>query len=85
MTLREQLILKSIFGVLGNMLHGQSDQNVLRASVELLVPRLMRTEYEQVLILAESKGWLNGLPTAFGSVKYSLTDAGRAAAVDLGG
>lgn len=87
MTEREQLILRAILLALKDAGAGrQMTDPVLHATAALKVPNLILDEFEEQLRRAETERWIHGIRSQVtGNVKWSLSDAGRAALKELQG
>jgi hypothetical protein len=79
---REKLLVKLLLKVLANV--KQCDADILEASVGLsMTPPITRTEFETALRYCDGEGWLTSVPGKFGSTKWSLNDAGKAAQKEI--
>jgi hypothetical protein len=82
MTDREKLIVKTLLTMLSRM--KQCEETILYHSVALLItPQLSMTEFTQALRFCDMEQWLTSVPTPFGSKKWSLNDAGKAAFAEI--
>jgi hypothetical protein len=76
---RRDQIIEAILGALDNMDGEQCREPILFASLEKLVPPPLRvSEFEAALRHCEVRRWILGLRPELGSVKWKLTDKGKA-------
>jgi len=81
---REQLIITTLLRCLDRLEGGPALETILHAAVNLnLKPPALLSEFEWALRVCESRRWIQGLRTRLGNVKWSLTDAGKAALYEL--
>jgi len=76
---RRDQIIEAILGALDNMDDEPCREPILFAGLEKLVPPPLRvSEFEAALRQCEVRRWVLGLRPELGSVKWSLTDKGKA-------
>jgi hypothetical protein len=78
---REQEVLRGLMKVLSRM--DQCDEDVLYDAVLKVVPRLLISEMQLAVKEAERRRWLNGVKGVFDNNKWSATDLGRAATLEM--
>lgn len=84
MTEREQLIIATILKQLkGLKAAGPVHESVLLNAVSLLVPKLRKSEFDQALLHCDRTGWAISVPGVLGLAKWSLSDAGEVAVIEL--
>lgn len=81
---RKIKIIRSILDVLENLDGGQLTEAVLHAEVNLHVtPTATLAEFDDARDRADKSGWIIGVETRFNGRKWSLSDAGRAARLEM--
>jgi len=76
---RRDQIIKAILGALDNMDGEECREPILFASLEEAVPPPLRvSEFDAALRQCEVRRWILGLRPKLGSVKWTLTDKGKA-------
>jgi hypothetical protein len=84
MTDRQQLILIRVLTELERMDGIPAVESIIQAGAGLnLQPRLMLAEFEEALRECESHQWSLGITGKLGNRKWVITDAGRAALLEL--
>ncbi len=84
MTEREALIVKFILRNLRNLDGGQAGEILLHASVNLNIrPNALLSEFKTALEACEQNHWVIGIRPRIGPVKWSLTDLGQAALLEM--
>jgi hypothetical protein len=78
---RDQLVLRALMLVLNRM--DQCEETVLHHAMGQLVPDLLWAETTMALKLAEQNQWCLGVKSLFQTNKWSLSDKGRAAALQM--
>lgn len=84
MTNRQKNLLRLGLKFLDQLDGGMVLETILRAGVSSLArPRALESELDEFISRAESEKWILGVRTRFGEVKWKLSDAGKAALLEL--
>lgn len=85
LTERERQIAGAILKVLNGMDGGQMAEVFLHGEVNLRLPRTIpRAEFDNVLSLCDTLGWVTGVqPRLGGPKKWNINDAGQAIRLEL--
>lgn len=80
MTTRELQIIRALLKVMHDLDGRQTSEPLLHAAVNLqLTEPATLAEFNNVIALADGRGWLTGVASKFGGRKWNLSDAGEAA------
>ena len=81
---REEMIVLAVLKSLKTLEGYSVPEAVLHAEVNLrVIPNARLSEFDQALKLAETKRWILSVRSKLGAVKWSLTDEGMAAYLEL--
>jgi hypothetical protein len=81
---REQLVVVTILKQLKGMKSGGPvNEAVLLNATSLLLPKLRKAEFDQALLHCDRMGWAIAVNGALGIQKWSLSDAGEVAVIEL--
>ena len=79
---RRDTIVLRLLEDLDASIDGQCYQGILQSSVDLRVtPNTLDSEFQDALAFAQSRKWIVGIRPEMGSVKWSITDLGRAVVI----
>lgn len=79
---RERIIIKALLEMLKRI--GQCDEGVLQpALAQMGIPRLLVSEVKEAVEFCERERWINGIKGPFGNDKWSISDLGRAAVLEM--
>lgn len=84
MTARQITILRHGLKFLDQLDGGMVLETILRAGVPILIqPRVLESELDEFIRRAEREKLIVGVRTRFGEIKWKLSDAGKAALLEL--
>jgi hypothetical protein len=80
---RTKIIVKALLEILKRPGTQQCDESVLHAALGQIVPGLLISELTDALRFCEENRWITGIKGPFGNNKWSISDLGKAALVEM--
>ena len=83
MSEREKIIVRALLEILKRPGMQQCDETVLYSALRDFVPELLIGELTEATRFAERQRWITGIKGPFGNNKWSISDLGKAALLEI--